>query len=50
MKSNNFPHEQQRLNKNFSPPIKIGNTKQVLGKAVLGKTLGGGENKDTNQT
>ena len=31
--------------------MKIGNTKQVFGKkTVLGKNLGGGENKDTNQT
>ena len=42
----NSPYEQQRLKK-ISPPIKIGKTKQVLGKTVLWKTLGGGENKDT---
>ena len=29
--------------KNISPPIKIGKTKQVVGKTVLGKNKGGGE-------
>ena len=36
MKSNNSPYEPQRLKK-ISPPIKIGKTKQDLGKTVLGK-------------
>ena len=40
MKSNNSPIN-NKGKKNFSPPIKIGKTKQVLG-----KNLGGGENKD----
>ena len=45
----NFPYEEQQLplrttkvKKTISPLIKIGKTKQVLGKIVLGKTLGGG--------
>lgn len=29
--------------KQASPPIKIGKTKQVLGKTVLGKNKGGGD-------
>ena len=37
MKINNSPYEPQRLKK-ISPPIKIGKTKQVLG-----KNKGGGE-------
>ena len=49
MKSNNSLYEQQRLKKNFSPPIKIGNTKQVLGKTVSGKTLGGGKKNTQNK-
>ena len=46
MKSNNSPIN-NKGKKNFSPPIKIGKTKHVWGKTVLGKNLGGGENKDT---
>ena len=41
---NPSPYEEQQLplrttkvKKNFSPPIKIGKTKQVVGKKVLGK-------------
>ena len=46
----NSPYEQHRLKKQASPPIKIGNTKQVLGKIVLGKIKGGGDKwKDTKQ-
>ena len=41
MKNNNSPEEPQRLKK-ISPPIKIGKTKQVLGKTILGKNKGGG--------
>ena len=49
MKSNNSPYEPQRLKK-ISPPIKIGKTKQVLGKTVFEKNKGGGDKyKDTNQ-
>ena len=49
MKSNNSPYEPQRLKK-ISPPIKLGKTKQVLGKTVLGKNIGGGDKyKGTNQ-
>ena len=49
MKSNNSPYEPQRLKK-ISPPIKIGKTKQVLGKTVLGKNKGSGDKeKGTNQ-
>ena len=40
----NSPYEEQQLplrttkvKNNFSPPIKIGKTKHVLGKTVLGK-------------
>ena len=36
-----------QVKKNFSPPIKIGKTKQVFGKNSFGETLGGGENKNT---
>ena len=42
MKSNNSPYEQQRLKTSF-PPIKIGKTKQVLGKNSFRENLGGGE-------
>ena len=49
MKSNNSPLEPQRLKK-ISPPIKIGKTKQILGKTVSGKNKGSGDiEKDTNQ-
>ena len=48
MKSNNSSQEPQRLKK-ISPPIKIGKTKQVLGKTVLGKNKGvRDKEKDTN--
>ena len=50
----NSPYEEQQLplritkvKKKFSPPIKIGKTKQVLGKTVLGKNKGVGINKKT---
>ena len=51
------PYEEQQLplrttkvKKNFSPPIKIGKTKQVLGKTVFKKNKGGGDKyKGTNQ-
>ena len=47
----NSPYDEQQLllrtnkkvKKNSSPPIKIGKTKQVLGKTILGKNKGGGE-------
>ena len=53
----NFPYEEQQLplrttkvKKTISPLIKIGKTKQVLGKIVLGKNKGSGDKeKDTNQ-
>ena len=53
----NSPYEEQQLplrttkvKKNFSPLIKIGKTKQVLGKTVLRKNKGGRDKyKDTNQ-
>ena len=53
----NSPYEEQQLplrttkvkKKNFSPPIKIGKTKHVLEKIVLGKILEV-EEKYTNQT
>ena len=49
MKINNSPYKPQRLKK-ISPPIKIGKTKQVLGKTVLGKNKGvGDKEKDINQ-
>ena len=40
MKSNNSPYEPQKLKK-ISPPIKIGKTKQVLGKTIFEKKKGG---------
>ena len=42
MKSNNSPYEPQGLKK-ISPPIKIGKTKQVVGKTVFEKNKGGGD-------
>ena len=46
----NSPYEEQQLplratkvKKKISPPIKIGKTKQVLGKTVLEKNKGGGD-------
>ena len=49
MKINNSPYKPQRLKK-ISPPIKIGKTKQVLGKTVFKKNKGGGDKyKGTNQ-
>ena len=53
----NSPYEEQQLllrttkvKKNFSPPIKIGKTKQVLGKTVLGKNKGSRDKENgTNQ-
>ena len=46
----NSPYEEQQLplrtikvKKNFSPPIKIGKTKQVLEITVLGINKGGGD-------
>ena len=49
MKSNNSPYKPQRLKKIY-PPIKIGKTKQVLGKTIFEKNKGGGDKyKRTNQ-
>ena len=49
MKSNNSPYKPQRLKKIY-PPIKIGKTKQVLGKTIFEKNKGGGDKyKGTNQ-
>ena len=42
-----LPLRTTKVKKNFSPPIKIGKTKHVLGKTTLGKIQEGGENKDT---
>ena len=49
----NSPYEEQQLSlrttevKKISPPKKIGKTKQILGKTVLGKNKGGGDKKKT---
>ena len=38
-----LPLRNTKVKKKTSPPIKIGKTKQVLGKTVLGKNKGGGD-------